>query len=142
MRNIFFYGLFMDQALLTAQGLHPTVIGKAVLPDYRIHIGARATLLRSAGRHACGIVMALTDQDARTLYSETSVRAYVPERVAVELMDTGEVIGADCYNLPDDADLTGTNPAYALQLLELAETLQFDTAYVQEIATYANPSAD
>ncbi len=48
MTKIFFYGLFMDRSLLTEKGLHPEIIGPAVLPDYRIHIGERATLLRSA----------------------------------------------------------------------------------------------
>ena len=49
MSTIFFYGLFMEQRLLTEKGLHPEVIGPAVLQGYRIHIGERATLLRSPG---------------------------------------------------------------------------------------------
>ena len=74
MSKIFFYGLFMDRSLLTEKGLHPEIIGSAVLPDYRIHIGKRATLLRSASSRAYGIVMELADQEARALYSEPSVR--------------------------------------------------------------------
>ena len=40
-RVIFFYGLFMDRALLVEKGLHPEMVGPAVLPGSRIHIGAR-----------------------------------------------------------------------------------------------------
>ena len=36
MSKIFFYGLFMDRSLLTEKGLHPEIIGPAVLPDYRM----------------------------------------------------------------------------------------------------------
>ncbi len=41
MTKIFFYGLFMDRTLLEEKGLHPELIGPAVLPGYR------NTMLRS-----------------------------------------------------------------------------------------------
>ena len=136
MSKIFFYGLFMDRSLLAEKGLQPEVIGPAVLPDYRIHIGERATLLRSASSRAYGIVMELADDEARVLYSEPSVREYKRERVRVELLDTGRSIETDCYNLPRDLGLAGTNPVYAAKLSELAEALGFDSAYVEEIAAF------
>ena len=140
MSRIFFYGLFMDRSLLTAKGLHPEVIGPAVLPDYRIHIGDRATLLRSASSRAYGIVMELADPEARALYSEPSVREYIRERVHVELLGTGESIEACCYNLPRESGLAGANPVYATELSKLAESLQFDAAYVEEIAAFGETS--
>lgn len=136
MIEIFFYGLFMDRALLAGKGLHPELVGPAVLAGYRIHIGERATLLRSASHRAFGIVMRLTDQEARALYAEPSVRQYVPEPVQVELLDTGDAIEAACYNLPRELALAGTNPAYATRLSRLVEALQFDPAYVAEIAAF------
>ena len=136
MSTIFFYGLFMDQYLLTEKGLHPEIIGQAVLPGCRIHIGERATLLRSASSCAYGIVMELTDEEARALYSDPSVCEYVRERVQVELLDTGEAVEADCYNLPRGLGLAGANPSYAAELSRLAEALQFDRAYVEEIAAF------
>jgi len=140
MTQIFFYGLFMDQSLLIEKGLHPKMIGPAVLHDYRIHIGERATLLQAASRRAYGIMMELADEEARTLYSEPSVREYKRERVLVELLDTGEAVEADCYNLPPELGLAGTNPAYATRLAQLVRTLQFDPAYVAEIAAFAEMS--
>ncbi len=140
MSKIFFYGLFMDRSLLVEKGLHPEMVGPAVLPDYRIHIGERATLLRSASSRAYGIVMELDDPEAGALYSEPSVRDYLRERVQVELLDRGDVVEADCYNLPRELGLTGANPSYAAQLSRLAEALQFDAAYVEEIAAFGETS--
>ncbi len=84
MSKIFFYGLFMDRSLLTEKGLRPKIIGPAVLPGYRIHIGERATLLRSASSRVYGIVMELADHEARALYSEPSVREYMLDSTYVE----------------------------------------------------------
>jgi hypothetical protein len=140
MSKIFLYGLFMDRTLLTEKGLHPEIVGRAVLRDHRIHIGERATLLRSASSRAYGMVMELADEEARALYSEPSVREYVRERVQVELLDTTEAVEADCYNLPRELGLAGANPAYATQLSQLAEALQFDPAYVREVAAFGEVS--
>ena len=140
MVKIFFYGLFMDRTLLVEKGLHPEAVGPAVLADYRIHIGARATLLPSASSRAYGIVMELSEQEARALYSEPSVRAYLPEHVQVTLLANGQVVEASCYNLPRDLALTGANPAYANELSDLVEALGFDSAYAREIAAFAEVS--
>lgn len=134
MTKIFFYGLFMDRSLLTEKGLHPVVVGPAALPDYRIYIGERATLLRSAGSRAYGIVMELSEDEARALYAESSVSEYIPEPVRVEMMGFGETVEALCYNLPPELALVGTNAAYASRLARLLESLGFDPAYIEEVA--------
>jgi hypothetical protein len=86
MSKIFFYGLFMDRSLLTEKGLHPEIVGPAVLPDYRIHIGERATLVRSASSRAYGIVMELTDREVCALYSEPKCsRVHTRTRTRCEL---------------------------------------------------------
>lgn len=140
MTRIFFYGLFMDQALLVEKGFHPETIGPAVLPDYRIHIGERATLLPAASKHAYGIVMALSEEEAEALYSEPSVRAYQREPVQVALLAGNEVVDAFCYNLPRELGLAGTNPTYAKKLSRLVEKLELDPAYAEEIAAFGEPS--
>ena len=140
MSKIFFYGRFMDKSLLTEQGLHPEILGPAVLPDYRIHIGERATLLRSTSSRAYGLVMELHDQEIRTLYSEPSVREYIRERVQVKLLDTGEAIEVYCYNLLGELGPAGANPEYATKLSVLVEALQLDPAYVEEIAAFGEVS--
>ena len=140
MSKIFFYGLFMDRSLLAEKGLHPEPVGAAVLHDYRIHIGARATLLASASSRTYGIVMKLSDHEARALYSEATVREYKRESVQVELLGSNEVVEAFCYNLPRELALAGANPAYANELSRLAEALHFDSAYVREIAAFGELS--
>ena len=140
MSKIFFYGLFMDRTLLTDKGLHPEIVGPAMLAGYRIHIGERATLVQSAPHRAYGVVMELDDQEARALYSETSVRDYIPESVEVHMLDTGEPLEAHCYNLPRELGLGGANPAYAAKLSRLATSLRFDSAYVDEIAAFGRVS--
>ena len=136
MSKIFFYGLFMDQSLLTAKGLHPQSVGPAALFGYRIHIGERATLLQSESNRAYGIVMKLTEPEARTLYAEPSVREYKPERVTVELLENNTVVEVDCYILPRELGLAGANPEYAKKLARLVESLHFDPAYVREITAF------
>jgi hypothetical protein len=58
----------------------------------------------------------------------------------VELLDTSEVVEAYCYNLPRALGLAGANPAYATALARLVEALQFDSAYVDEIAAFGEVS--
>ena len=140
MSKIFFYGLFMDRSLLTEKGLQPKTIGPAVLSDYRLHIGDRATLVRSDSSRAYGIVMELADEEARALYSEPSVRQYISERVTVELLETGEAVEAYCYNLPPELALAGANSAYAAALSALVEALQFDADYVEEVSAFGEAS--
>ena len=136
MRTVFFYGLFMDRDLLTGQGLNPGMVGRAVLADYRLHIGERATLIPASGRRAYGVVMTLTDDEADALYAEPSVQAYTPEPVRAELLDSSEEITCDCYNLPPESGLAGSNPTYAAKLSALVASLGFDAAYVNEIAAF------
>ena len=67
MSAVFFYGLFMDAALLREKGLHPICVGSAELFDYQIRIGSRATLVPSVGSAAFGVVMELTAEEAESL---------------------------------------------------------------------------
>lgn len=138
MSTIFFYGLFMDEALLVRKGLHPTTLGRAVLPGFRIHIGDRATLMPSASSRAYGVVMQLAADEVRALYSDPSVGEYRPVAVRVRLLDTDEAVEADCYNLPPQIAQAGASPAYAVELSELVQGLGFDSDYADEIAAFAD----
>ena len=136
MNPIFFYGLFMDATLLEKKGLHPRRVGPAKLPDFRIQIGNRATLVPCAGSVAYGVVMALSAEEAKSLYSEPSVRDYQPEPVLTQLIERSETIDAMCYNLAPDSAGTGTNADYAMRLSKLVLDLGFPPAYSDEIARY------
>ena len=129
--HVFFYGLFMDEALLARKGIRPTNVATGSVDGLALRIGERATLERSAGARTYGLVMTIDDTKVQELYTEESVADYVAETVVVELADGGKV-QAVCYILPADK-ITGTNKGYAASLRELATRLGFPDAYLEQI---------
>ncbi|MDH3578376.1 MAG: gamma-glutamylcyclotransferase [Gammaproteobacteria bacterium] len=129
--KVFFYGLFMDVDLLAKKGITPQVAVVGHVDGFSLHIGERATLLRSAGARAYGVMMEISSGEAKDLYAESSVADYVPKAITVELMDGSEV-EASCYTLPDDK-ITETNKDYAKALLQVADKLGLPETYIAEI---------
>ena len=129
--KVFFYGLFMDEALLASKGIQPSSLAIGSVSGYALRIGERATLVASTDSRAYGVVMDVAEDKVRALYSDDSVADYVPEPVTVELLDNSRV-KALCYNLPQDK-IAGTNSDYAAKLLELARRLGFPEAYLAQI---------
>lgn len=128
---VFFYGLFMDEALLASKGVHPIRVANGYVDGLRLRICSRATLVSEEGSRAYGVLMEVRSEDVGTLYADESVADYVPEPVAVVLAD-GSKETATCYNLPLNK-LQGTNPQYAAALHELAEKLHFPNDYLEQI---------
>src|SRR5260370_37486818 len=85
--EVFFYGLFMDADLLRRKGVEPVKIRPACAPGFALRIGQRATLLRIPDARAYAILMELTHDEIKQLYSEAGVLAYTPE---AELLDVGD----------------------------------------------------
>ena len=129
--EVFFYGLFMDVNILKKNGLNPTNIRSAHLPDYRLKIGNRASLIASPGATAYGLLIKVDKAATLALYKEASVADYIAEEVVV-ITRNGESVKATCYNLPEEM-LTGTNSAYATSLYDLAMRLDFPNAYLTHI---------
>lgn len=129
--NVFFYGLFMDKALLAKRGITPTNAEVGYVDGFTLRIGERATLARSADSRSYGVLMTISTDEANELYAESSVADYVPESVTVELAD-GNKVEATCYNLPVDK-VTGTNRVYAEALWEVASSLGLPKHYLAEI---------
>lgn len=129
--NVFFYGLFMDKALLAEKGVHPISASNGYVDGFALKIAERATLLRSVGSRAYGVVMNIDSKEAEGLYAESSVVDYVPEPVVVELSD-GRQVDAACYNLPADR-ISGANEDYARLLEDLARGLGFPDSYLDQI---------
>jgi len=129
--NVFFYGLFMDENLLAKKGIAASNAVVGYVDGFRLRIGERATLQRCAGARAYGVMMAVSPNEVRELYAESSVADYVPASVTVELMD-GSNAEASCYNLPSNK-VTGTNKGYAEALLEVANRLGLPESYLGQI---------
>jgi hypothetical protein len=130
--DVFFYGLFMDDALLREKGVTPENRRMAFVENYALAIGARATLIPCSGRTVHGVLFSLTHGEVDALYGEDSVSAYRPEAVAAQLAD-GSVIPALCFNLPVPPSTDERNPQYAAKLRALAERIGLPTDYVSSL---------
>ena|SRR5215213_5457908 len=130
--EVFFYGLFMDEALLRGKGLNPLNRRAASVEDFQLVIGERATLVRREGARAHGFVYTLTRGEVESLYSEESVSAYRPEVLTARLAD-GSVQEVACFNLPAPPPGGESNPPYASKLRQLAERLGLPADYVSSI---------
>ena len=130
--EVFFYGLFMDEALLREKGLEPENRRVAFVDDFCLFIGARATLAPCAGGTVYGVLYSLERGEVEALYSEESVSAYRPEAVSARLAD-GSAATALCFNLPAPPPADERNPAYAAKLRELAGRLGLPPGYVSSI---------
>lgn len=130
--DIFFYGLFMDEALLKEKGLSPQNQRLAEVENFKLVIGERATLVRSSMESVYGVLFSLTQAEIDSLYADPSVRQYRPEPVSARLRN-GEIVAAVCFNLPQAPAPTERNPQYAARLKELAQRLGLPAEYVARI---------
>lgn len=129
--KVFFYGLFMDEALLASKGINPARVDLGFVDGLELRVGERATLLRCPGSRVYGLLMDISASDVEALYEEESVADYRPEPVLVELPD-GNRIEARCYNLPSNK-VVGVNKDYAVALLRLATQLGLPETYLEQI---------
>lgn len=130
--DLFFYGLFMDEALLREKGLEPGNRRVAFVEDFSLVIGARATLVPCKGKTAHGVLFSLTHAEVDALYSEDSLSAYRPEAVAAKLSD-GSIVPALCFNLPVQPSESERNPQYASKLREVAARIGLPQSYISSI---------
>ena len=136
MMDVFFYGLFMDQDILTKNGVNPSNPRKGYLNNYTLKIGSRASLIPCKEEKAYGIIMTISEEEIVKLYAEKSVADYIPEKVEA-VTETNEHLTVTCYNLPLEL-LTGTNESYAKSLYALATQEGFPDDYLEKIKKMAN----
>ena len=134
MRKIdaFFYGLFMDEALLLAKGITSPNLRVASVHGFQLRIGKRATLVPVPSERVFGVVASLSHSELERLYSEPGVQAYKPEAVLAHLLN-GEILAALCFNLVESPSASEHNPEYASKLRALAAQLQLPPEYVASI---------
>jgi hypothetical protein len=129
--DVFFYGLFMDEAVLREKGVNPTNRRLAYVENFRLVIGARASLVPSPGHTVHGVLYSLAHSDIDALYAEASVSVYRPEAVSAQL--TNGSVPALCFNLSVPPSTDERNPQYASQLKDLAERIGLPADYVAAI---------
>jgi len=130
--DVFFYGLFMDEALLRAKGITSPNLRVAFVPGFQLRIGNRATLVSIPAKRVFGVVASLSHSELEHLYSEPSVQAYKPEAVLAHLLN-GEILPVLCFNLVESPSADEHNSEYAARLRALASQLQFPIDYVSSI---------
>jgi hypothetical protein len=130
--DVFFYGLFMDEALLREKGVKPKHRRVASVENFALVIGERATLVPCEGQTTHGVVFSLTHAEVDALYAEASVSVYRPEAVAARIAD-GSVVPALCFNLPVPPASDERNPQYAAKLKALAGRIGLPPDYVDSI---------
>ena len=128
---VFFYGLFMDEAVLAQNGVQGRAPRLGYVEGYALRIGTRATLERHPDSRAYGVLMHIDQGTVHRLYCEPYVADYLPCPLTVTL-DNGRIEEAVSYLLPAE-DLTGSNSDYAEQLLALGSRLGFPDSYLQVI---------
>lgn len=133
--DVFFYGLFMDAAVLSAKGVRGTGSRLGVVRDWALRIGQRATLVPAPGQVVHGVVMAMPLPELDRLYAEASVQMYRPVAVLVEAAGAqAAAVAALAFVLPEPPAPEERNPEYAARLRALAERLGLPSHYTSSIA--------
>ena len=128
----FFYGLFMDEAVLAEAGVAARTPRMAYVEDFGLRVGRRATLVPEAGARAYGMLYDLTHQELGKLYGAPGLEDYRPEAVEAHLLEGGSR-PALCYNLLNAPAPAEANEAYAKRLSEALERLGFPAEYAASV---------
>lgn len=128
--DVFFYGLFMDDNLLRSRGIVPVNPRPATVEGFGLRIGKRATLVTARHERSYGMVMGLTHEELKRLYSGPGLEQYRPEAVSCTTF-AGELVSALCYNLPGAPPANEINEEYAGQLRAVLARLGFPAEYVE-----------
>ena len=125
----------MDEELLKSKGLSPSGVEIAFAEGFGLRIGERASLVKSDSERAYGLVMVVSHEELKALYSEKSVADYVPENLTVTTSNNKNIL-ASTYILPVEK-LTGQNREYACSLAILAKNVGLPSEYIEEIEKWA-----
>ena len=115
LHDTFFYGLYMVPEILEKCGVDARNPRKAYVENFELCIGNKATLLRSPGKKAFGIIYSLTHDEINQLYWGAGLTEYRSEAL-IATREDGNTLAVLCCNLltpPADGE---SNPEYAEKL--------------------------
>ena len=137
LRDVFFYGLYMDPELLRGQGIEPGTPRRAHIDGFALHIGARATVVPRGDARVHGMVYTLDAEALRKLYAIPGLEAYRPEGVLawVEGDAPRPVL---CFRLAQAPAALERNEDYARRLRQVLVRLGFPLDYVASVASTAD----
>lgn len=135
MVDVFFYGSYMNIAVLKSLGITPAHVDVTSLENFDLVIGPRANLLRKAGATVWGITARLAEEDVARLYSADAATlaglTYLPEAV-VTRDRSGRALPAVCYIAPQMEEGRAEDD-YVQRILDPAEALGFPEDYLEKI---------
>lgn len=134
---IFFYGTFMDPAVLTAQGVSVDGLTPAKLSGYELSIRPRANLARNDRAVVYGSVASLTHDDISKLYKNLEERfnlKYLPEAVLTETFD-GSLKPALCFIAPYLEDRP-PDPEYIETMIAAVKAIGLPAWYADYMSTF------
>ncbi len=135
--SVFFYGSFMNRAVLAEVGLRPDPFEVGTLPGFDIRIAPRANLVLSPEHQVFGVLTRASHAELERLYAharDVLGEVYQPEAVLVQ-GKAGAWRPALCYlasrmiERPADAD-------YVDRILLPARALGFPASYLARLESF------
>ena len=133
----FFYGSYMNRAVLREVRLTPEFWQAAKLSGYSLQIAPLANLIVAADSSAFGVLSYLTHDELERLYRHADQvlgALYLPRPVLVEWL-TGGFVPALCY-LATAMDPAPPAADYVERILTAARELDFPATYLDLIASF------
>jgi len=135
--RVFFYGTFMDRAVLAQHGIDSPAVIPARLSGYELSIRPRVNLTRVDRSCVYGSVALATHDELAKLYSGLEKEfgyTYLPRPVLVETLDD-TLLPALCY-IARQMDESAPEPGYVKQLAACVRGLglpEWYAAYVESL---------
>ena len=134
---VFFYGSYMNRAVLAEVNLSPVTWEVATLPGFEICIAPRANLVRAPGQVVFGVLATATHIELDRLYTHAHTvlgELYLPEAVLVHTAG-GTWQPALCYIAPQMAECPA-EAAYVERILQPARAHGFPAWYLARLESF------
>ena len=135
----FFYGSYMNPAVLAETGIRPDRFVVARLPGYDVRIEPRANLVAAPGREVYGVLAAATHKELARLYAHAQDvlgETYLPHPVLVETEEGPRP--ALCY-LSSSMAPRPAEAAYVDRILAPAREFGFPAEYIARLESFRPP---
>jgi hypothetical protein len=129
--SVYFYGSFINRAVLAKAGYRPRQWEVARLDRHNIVLNPLATLVRSDEHAVYGVLASATHGELARLYGQDWVREYLPEAVVVSTSDS-RLCAALCY-IARGRTAPAPFENYLEKILEPARALGFPQWYIRRL---------
>jgi hypothetical protein len=136
--STFFYGSYMNPAVLKEVDIIPERMEVARLSGYDICIRPRANLIRSEQHCVYGVVAAATHAELLRLYAHSQNvlgESYAPEPVLVQTSDQ-RWLPVLCYISHSMKPCPVTDIAYIERIVQPARDFDFPQWYIQRLESF------